>query len=150
VPRSHIHIPSPRCASFSVAAPPCRDTVAQAQQSFDQIYALSESLILAELALIGPLLIVVGNTALFACPCHTFAIAYTIPLPNPIAIALTLANVTGASKKTNPLTAIGSLLSAPTIEYVVELVTRTHHADVYEMNTEDSPETIMALMMGVR
>lgn len=45
-------------------------------------------------------------------------------------IAETEAKVTGASKKTRPERAIGSLLRAPTIEYVVEEVTRTHQAEV--------------------
>ena len=39
---------------------------------------------------------------------------------------------------------MGSLLRAPTIEYVVEEVVRTHHADVYEMKTEEAPDRIMA------
>ncbi len=46
----------------------------------------------------------------------------------------------------SPLSAMGSLLSAPTMEYVVDEVTRTHHAEVYEMKTEDRPEKIMAKM----
>jgi len=58
--------------------------------------------------------------------------------------------VTGASKKIRPDTAIGSLLSAPTIEYVVEDVTRTHHADVYEMKTDDRPEKTMDAKMRLR
>jgi hypothetical protein len=65
-------------------------------------------------------------------------------------MAETLGMVTGASKKIKPETAIGSLLRAPTIEYVVEDVTRTHHADVYEMKTDDAPVKIMALMMAFR
>ena len=44
-------------------------------------------------------------------------------------IADTLPKVTGALKKTRPLIAIGSLFKAPTIEYVVEDVTRMHHAE---------------------
>jgi len=36
------------------------------------------------------------------------------------------------------------------MEYVVDPVTRTHHADVYEMNTEDNPEIIIALITHVR
>lgn len=70
-----------------------------------------------------------------------------MPEINPTAIAETLGNVTGASKKTKPLTAIGNLLRAPTIEYVVEDVTRIHQAEVYEMNTEESPEKIIAATM---
>lgn len=34
--------------------------------------------------------------------------------------------------------------------YVVELVTRTHHALVYEMNTDERPEKSMASMRLVR
>ena len=48
--------------------------------------------------------------------CLIFATAYTIPLTNPTRMADTLGKVTGASKKTNPEMAIGSLLRAPTIE----------------------------------
>jgi hypothetical protein len=62
--------------------------------------------------------------------CFTLAHAYTSPETNPTAIALTDPKVQGASKKIRPLMAIGSLLIAPTMLYVVELVTRTHHADV--------------------
>jgi hypothetical protein len=58
--------------------------------------------------------------------------------------------VTGAEKKINPLNAIGSLFKAPTMEYVVEEVTRTHHADVYEINTEERPEKTMAITRLVR
>lgn len=92
---------------------------------------------------------VVGNPPpIFACAdCLTLARAYTIPEMNPTAIAETLGAVTGASKKIRPLIAIGSLLRAPTMEYVVEEVTRTHQADVYEMKTEESPEKIMASMI---
>jgi hypothetical protein len=71
-----------------------------------------------------------GRPPAFAALCLTFAHAYTSPLTNPTKIALTLPNVTGASKKINPEMAIGSLFRAPTMEYVVEEVTRTHHADV--------------------
>lgn len=53
-----------------------------------------------------------------------------MPLTKPTKMAETLPNVTGASKKTRPETAIGSLFKAPTIEYVVEEVTRTHQAEV--------------------
>jgi hypothetical protein len=73
-----------------------------------------------------------------------------MPLTKPTNIAETLGIVTGASKKINPDTAMGSLLSAPTIEYVVEEVTRTHHAEVYEIKTDDSPEKIMAAMIVLR
>ena len=67
-----------------------------------------------------------------------------MPLTKPTPMAETLGNVTGSSKKTRPLTAMGSLLRAPTIEYVVDDVTRTHQAEVYEMKTDDRPEKIMA------
>ena len=59
-------------------------------------------------------------------------------------MADTLGTVTGVSKNTSPLNAMGNLLSAPTMEYVVDDVTRTHQADVYEMNTDESPEKTMA------
>ena len=62
--------------------------------------------------------------------CFTLANAYTIPLTKPTPIADTLGRVTGASKKISPLKAIGNLLRAPTMEYVVDEVTRTHHAEV--------------------
>lgn len=71
----------------------------------------------------------VGSDILFIAVCLTLAQAYTIPLTNPMMMAETLPNVIGALKKTRPLTAIGSLLRAPTIEYVVEEVTRMHHAE---------------------
>lgn len=58
--------------------------------------------------------------------------------------------VTGLPKNNRPLIANGSLFRAPTIEYVVEPVTRTHQADVYEMKTEDNPEMIIALITHVR
>lgn len=66
---------------------------------------------------------------------------------NPITMAETLPKVTGASKKIRPDSASGSLFRAPTIEYVVEEVTRTHHADVYEMKTDDRPDKTMAKKM---
>lgn len=40
---------------------------------------------------------------------------YTIPDTKPRKMALTLATVTGASKKISPLMAMGSLLSEPTM-----------------------------------
>lgn len=52
-----------------------------------------------------------------------------MPLTKPRMMAVTLPNVTGAAKKMRPETAIGSLLRAPTIEYVVEEVTRMHQAE---------------------
>lgn len=55
-------------------------------------------------------------------------------------IAETDPNVTGAAKKTKPLTAIGSLFNAPTIEYVVDEVTRIHQAEQYEMKMVARPE----------
>lgn len=100
------------------------------------------------LALMGAGFVVGSPPPIFAfADCLTLASAYTMPETNPTAIADTLGNVTGASKKTNPLTAIGNLFRAPTMEYVVEEVTRTHQADVYEMKTEESPEKIIAAMM---
>lgn len=41
---------------------------------------------------------------------------------------------------------MGSLFKAPTIEYVVEDVARTHQAEVYEIKTEERPEKTMAKM----
>jgi hypothetical protein len=67
-----------------------------------------------------------------------------------MAMALTDPNVTGAWKNISPLTARGSLLSAPTMLYVVELVTRTHQADEYEMKTDERPDRTMARMMLLR
>lgn len=72
--------------------------------------------------------------------CRTLARAKTRPLTKPRMMADTLPKVTGASKKIRPLTAMGSLLSAPTIEYVVEDVTRMHHAEQYEMKMAARPE----------
>jgi len=79
-----------------------------------QNYELAASRLLCELALITGC--DVGRVILFICVCLTFAHAYTIPLTNPIIMAETLPKVTGAAKKTRPLTAIGSLLRAPTME----------------------------------
>jgi hypothetical protein len=55
-------------------------------------------------------------------------------------MAETLPKVTGAEKKTRPLIAIGSLFRAPTIEYVVEEVTRIHQAEQYEIKIAARPE----------
>jgi hypothetical protein len=77
---------------------------------------------------------------LLASACRDFATAYTMPLMNPSMIAETLPKVTGAEKKMRPLTAMGNLLRAPTIEYVVEVVTRMHQAEQYDMNRAASPE----------
>lgn len=73
-----------------------------------------------------------------------------MPLTKPTAIADTLGIVTGVSKNTSPLNAMGNLLSAPTMEYVVDDVTRTHQAEVYEMNTDESPEKTMAKIKLLR
>ena len=103
------------------------------------------------LALIGAGLVVGSPPPILAfADCLTFASAYTIPLMNPTPIAETDGIVTGASKKIRPLSAIGNLLRAPTIEYVVDEVTRTHQAEVYEIKTEDRPENTMAAMMLLR
>ena len=88
----------------------------------------------------------VGKDILFAAVCLTFAHAYTIPLTNPMMIADTLPNVTGALKKTKPLTAIGSLFRAPTMEYVVEDVTRMHQAEQYDMKIVPRPEYTIPIM----
>lgn len=55
-------------------------------------------------------------------------------------MAETEPKVTGASKKISPEIAIGSLLRDPTMEYVVEEVTRIHQAEAYEMNMVPRPE----------
>ena len=103
------------------------------------------------LALIGPGLVVGNPPPILAfADCLTFASAYTIPLMNPTAIAETDGIVTGASKKIRPLIAIGNLLRAPTMEYVVDEVTRTHQAEVYEIKTEERPENTMAAMILLR
>ena len=103
------------------------------------------------LALIGAGLVVGSPPPILAfAVCLTFASAYTIPLINPTAIAETDGIVTGASKKIRPLSAIGNLLRAPTIEYVVDEVTRTHQAEVYEIKTEERPENTMAATMLLR
>lgn len=114
------------------------------------IHDLNESLALCMLALIGGF--VVGKVMpIFAfADCLTLAIAYTIPLMKPTAIAETPGIVTGASKKIRPLSAIGNLLRAPTMEYVVDEVTRTHQAEVYEMKTDERPENTIAAMIWLR
>jgi hypothetical protein len=61
-----------------------------------------------------------------------------------------LPKVAGASKKIKPLMAIGSLFKAPTMEYVVEVVTRTHQAEEYEMKTVERPDKTMAVMTELR
>ncbi len=73
-----------------------------------------------------------------------------MPLTNPMKMAVMLPSVLGASKNTSPETAIGSLLRAPTIEYVVDEVARTHQADVYEMKIDAIPVKIMAATMAFR
>lgn len=65
-------------------------------------------------------------------------------------MADTLGMVTGVSKKMRPDTAIGSLLRAPTMEYVVDEVARTHHAEVYDMKIDAAPVKIMAAKMLFR
>ena len=103
------------------------------------------------LALIGPGFVVGNPPPILAfADCLTFASAYTIPLMKPTPIAETDGMVTGASKKIRPLSAMGNLLSAPTMEYVVDEVTRTHQAEVYDIKTEDNPENTMAAMMLLR
>lgn len=82
----------------------------------------------------------VGKDILAICDCLTFAHAYTMPLTKPMNMAETLPKVTAASKNTRPLRAMGSLFKAPTIEYVVEEVTRMHHAEQYEMKIVPAPE----------
>lgn len=65
-------------------------------------------------------------------------------------MADTLPKVMGASKKTRPETAMGSLFKAPTMEYVVDEVTRTAQAEVYEMKTVERPETIITVRTVLR
>ena len=101
-------------------------------------YEFAASRLLAELALIVGC--VVGNEFLDACDWRTLAQAYTMPLTKPMKIADTLPTVTGAAKKIRPLMAIGSLLRAPTMEYVVEEVTRMHQAEQEEMKIAAMPE----------
>ena len=79
-----------------------------------------------------------------------FAIQKTIPLNDPTAMASTPDIVTGVSKNMSPLSATGILLSAPTIEYVAALVTRTHQAEVWEMAAAPKPVQAMAISMCVR
>lgn len=74
------------------------------------------------------LALVVGRTLSLLLLDHTFDSAKTSPETNPTKMAEQLASVTGALKNTSPEIAIGSLFNAPTMEYVVEDVTRTHHA----------------------
>ena len=80
------------------------------------------------LALIVPL--VVGRTVLGFDESLIFERVYTIPLTKPTKIAETLGIVTGALKKIKPETAMGNLFRAPTMEYVVDDVTRTHQAEL--------------------
>ena len=51
----------------------------------------------------------------------------------------------GASKKIKPDKAIGNLFKAPTMEQVVDEVTRTHQPEQYEIPTEAIPEIIIAV-----
>lgn len=64
----------------------------------------------------------------------------------PIKIADTFPNVAGSPKKTIPEMAIGSLLSEPTMEYVVDDVVRTHQAEAYDIPNAEAPEKIIAQM----
>lgn len=73
-----------------------------------------------------------------------------MPLTKPMKIAETLPIVTGAEKNTRPLMAMGSLLRAPTIEYVVDEVTRIHQAEQYEIKMAASPEYIMPIIIRLR
>lgn len=47
-------------------------------------------------------------------------------------------------KRTIPEMAIGSLLSEPTMEYVVDDVVRTHQAEAYDIPNAEAPEKIIA------
>ena len=44
----------------------------------------------------------------------------------------------------------GKRFNIPVIEYVVEEVTRTHQAEVYEMKTVERPEKTIARMIELR
>lgn len=83
---------------------------------------------------------VVGKDIFAFADSTTLAHAYTTPLTKAISTAETLPNVTGALKKMKPLTAMGSLFRAPTMEYVVDEVTRMHQAEQYEMKIVPRPE----------
>lgn len=65
-------------------------------------------------------------------------------------MADTFPKVAGSPKKTIPDMAIGSLLSEPTMEYVVDEVVRTHQAEAYDMPNADAPEKIIAQMRAWR
>jgi hypothetical protein len=93
---------------------------------------------------------VVGRIFFADCDWRTLAQVYTIPLMKPIKMAETLPTVTGAAKKMRPLMARGSLFKAPTIEYVVEEVTRMHQAEQYEMRIAPRPEYIMPTKRALR
>jgi len=82
----------------------------------------------------------VGRAILEAAVWRTLAHAYTRPETKPKRMAETLPTVIGAEKKISPLMAMGSLFKAPTIEYVVGDVTRTHQAEQYEMSMAARPE----------
>ena len=67
-----------------------------------------------------------------------------------MAMAIVFAIVIDSAKNSSPEMAIGSLFSAPTMLYVVLLVTRTHQAEAYEMKMEERPVKTMAVIMYVR
>lgn len=79
-----------------------------------------------------------------------FAIPKTMPLSDPTIMARTPDPVTGVWKKTKPLSATGILFKAPTIEYVAPLVTRTHHAEVYEIQAAPTPVRMIARTIWLR
>jgi len=68
----------------------------------------------------------------------------------PTRIEQTLEKLAGSPKKRMPDAATGSLLSAPTIENVVDEVVRTVQAVQYEMKTAAAPEKAMRLSRLVR
>ena len=102
------------------------------------LHELAASLLLWALALMVGLL--VGRMPTSWAFWRTLAQVKTRPLTKPRKMAVTLPKVTGASKKIRPLMAMGSLFSEPTIEYVVDEVTRMHHAEQYEMEMAARPE----------
>lgn len=58
--------------------------------------------------------------------------------------------VAGSPKNRIPLAATGNLFKAPTIEYVVEDVQRTHHALPYEIKKDEIPERTIATIKDER
>ncbi|CAI4410348.1 CRE_HP_G0096950.mRNA.1.CDS.1 [Saccharomyces cerevisiae] len=81
----------------------------------------------------------VAARAFCCCIFFCLATAYSRPDRNPRKIEKKDKKFFGASKNTNPANAMGNLFKAPTIEYVVEEVTRTHQPEQYDIPTDMSP-----------